>query len=66
MGSDGARGLARLKTLGWHTIAQDKASCIVYDMPRAAEELNAAIEILPLIRIGDAAINYLKRSAPQF
>ena len=66
MGSDGARGLARLKTLGWHTIAQDKASCIVYGMPRAAEELNAAIEILPLIRIGDAAINHLKRSAPQF
>jgi two-component system, chemotaxis family, response regulator WspF len=60
MGSDGARGLARLKALGWHTIAQDKASCVVYGMPRAAEELGATVEVLPLIRIGNAVMNWLK------
>lgn len=46
MGRDGAEGLKLLRNQGWHTIAQDKASCIVYGMPRAAVELNAAVEVL--------------------
>ena len=46
MGRDGAEGLLMLRSQGWHTIAQDKASCIVYGMPRAAVELNAAVEVL--------------------
>ena len=46
MGRDGAEGLKILRSQGWHTIAQDKASCIVYGMPRAAVELNAAVEVL--------------------
>jgi len=56
MGSDGAQGLANVKRLGWHTITQDKESCVVYGMPRAAAEANAAVEILPLSRIGSAII----------
>lgn len=47
MGRDGAEGLAALRHRGWHTIAQDKASCVVYGMPKAAVELNAAVEVLP-------------------
>jgi two-component system response regulator WspF len=54
MGSDGARGLAVLKQAGWHTVAQDRATSVVYGMPRAAAELNAACEILPLPQIGPA------------
>ena len=46
MGRDGAEGLKLLRSQGWHTIAQDEASCIVYGMPRAAVELNAAVEVL--------------------
>lgn len=46
MGRDGAEGLSALKLQGWHTIAQDKESCVVYGMPKAAVELNAAIEVL--------------------
>ncbi len=46
MGRDGAEGLKLLRTHGWHTIAQDKESCVVYGMPRAAIELNAAVEVL--------------------
>jgi two-component system response regulator WspF len=52
MGNDGARGLAELKGLGWHTIAQDRATSVVYGMPKAAAELNAASEVLPLPQIG--------------
>jgi two-component system response regulator WspF len=60
MGSDGARGLARLKDLGWRTIVQDKASCVVYGMPRAAQEIGAAVEVLPLAQIGGVIVRRLK------
>lgn len=46
MGRDGAEGLSVLRSKGWHTIAQDKESCVVYGMPKAAVELNAAVEVL--------------------
>jgi two-component system, chemotaxis family, response regulator WspF len=51
MGSDGAHGLADLRRRGWHTIAQDEATCVVYGMPRAAATLRAACEVLPLPQI---------------
>jgi two-component system response regulator WspF len=54
MGHDGARGLAQLRGRGWHTIAQDQATSVVYGMPRAAAELNAAAEVLPLAQVGPA------------
>jgi two-component system response regulator WspF len=57
MGSDGADGLLRLKELGWHTIAQNEATCVVYGMPKAAADKRAASEILPLDAIGPAAAN---------
>jgi two-component system response regulator WspF len=66
MGNDGARGLRRLKELGWHTIAQDQATSIVYGMPRAAAEGHAASQILPLPQIGPAVLarlNALERAA---
>jgi two-component system response regulator WspF len=51
MGRDGAKGLKALRDAGWHTIAQDKDSCAVYGMPKAAANLGAAVEILPLNQI---------------
>ena len=54
MGSDGARGLLGLKGRGWHTIAQDEVTSVVYGMPKAAAERGAAVEVLPLGRIGGA------------
>jgi chemotaxis response regulator CheB len=51
MGNDGAKGLKMLRNLGHHTIAQDQKTSAVYGMPRAAAELKAATEILPLERI---------------
>ncbi|MBA4186482.1 MAG: chemotaxis response regulator protein-glutamate methylesterase [Planctomycetaceae bacterium] len=52
MQTDGAEGLLRLRMAGWHTIAQDEATCVVYGMPKAAAEKRAAIEVLPLNLIG--------------
>jgi two-component system response regulator WspF len=48
MGRDGAEGLHALRRAGALTIAQNAATSVVYGMPRAAAELNAAAEILPL------------------
>lgn len=55
IGRDGARGLLELRRAGWHTIAQDQATSIVYGMPQAAHQLNAAVEILPIHAIAAAA-----------
>ncbi len=52
MGNDGARGLLALRQAGWHTIAQDESSSAVYGMPRAAHEIGAALQVLPLPAIG--------------
>ncbi|SAL32967.1 chemotaxis response regulator protein-glutamate methylesterase [Caballeronia humi] len=54
MGRDGAIGLKTMRAKGYHTIAQDEATCAVYGMPKAAAALNAAVEILPLPRIAPA------------
>ncbi|GAB3413192.1 chemotaxis-specific protein-glutamate methyltransferase CheB [Massilia agilis] len=48
IGRDGAAGLLALRRAGKQTIAQDQASSAVYGMPRAAAELGAAAQILPL------------------
>lgn len=59
MGKDGAKGLKVLRALGWHTIAQDRETCVVYGMPKAAFELNAAVQILPVDAIASACTKYL-------
>jgi two-component system response regulator WspF len=53
MGRDGAQGLKTMRERGFLTIAQDRASSAVYGMPKAAAELNAAVEITPLERIAE-------------
>lgn len=54
MGRDGAAGLGRLRAAGWHTIAQDRATSVVWGMPGAAVEIGAAVETLPIGNIGGA------------
>ena len=54
MGRDGARGLLALRESGFHTIAQDESSSVVFGMPKAAIELGAARQILPLPDIAGA------------
>jgi chemotaxis response regulator CheB len=51
IGRDGAEGLLELRHKGWHTVAQDEATSVVYGMPQAARRLGAARRVLPLDRI---------------
>jgi two-component system chemotaxis response regulator CheB len=47
MGSDGAKAMLALRESGVPTtIAEAEESCVVYGMPRAAVELNAAMHVL--------------------
>ena len=48
MGKDGAKGLATLRGRGWHTIAQDEATSVVWSMPKAAIDAGAACEVLAI------------------
>lgn len=51
MGEDGVRGLKNIKLMGGLTIAQDRSTSVVYGMPRAALEQEAAVRILNLDEI---------------
>ena len=51
IGRDGAQGLLELRRAGWHTIAQDQRTSVVYGMPQAASQLGAAVDILPVTEI---------------
>ncbi len=57
MGKDGANGLLSLFQLGAITIAQDEESSIVYGMPRAAVEIGATKQIIPLEKMSQALID---------
>jgi two-component system response regulator WspF len=54
MGADGAKGLLAMRRAGWHTIAQDRSTSVVYGMPKAAANIDAAAEILPIDQIAVA------------
>lgn len=56
MGSDGANGLREMRAAGAHTLGQDEASCIVFGMPRAAQQIGAVERLLPLPQIGPAIL----------
>lgn len=64
MGRDGAEGLGVLKDNGWHTIAQDKATSVVYGMPKAAAERGAAISVLGLPHIASAIKGHFAMTRP--
>jgi len=63
MGSDGAIGMQAIRRAGGRTIAQDEATSVVFGMPRAAIELNAAEQIVPLPRIAEAIVTCVAAQA---
>jgi chemotaxis response regulator CheB len=48
-----------MRRKGAKTIAQDKNTCIVYGMPKKADELGAAEYILPLNQIAGKILSLL-------
>ncbi len=56
MGKDGAAGLLAIRQAGGRTFAQDEATSIVFGMPRAAQALGAAEQMLPLSKIPAALV----------
>lgn len=63
MGSDGARGLLKMKQAGARTIAQDETSCVVFGMPKEAIRLGAADQVVSLSRVPAAILGQLGRVA---
>jgi two-component system chemotaxis response regulator CheB len=60
MGSDGAEGMRDIKKHGGKTIAQNKETCVVYGMPKAAVNLRIIDTLAPLSQIGKSIINALE------
>ncbi len=58
MGRDGAAGLLKLRQVGYHTMAQDKATSAVYGMPKAAADINAAVQVSPIGEIAGAITEF--------
>jgi chemotaxis response regulator CheB len=65
MGRDGAAGLLALHRRGMYTVAQERASCAVYGMPKAAVDLGAATAVLPIERIARALTARIEKAAAE-
>lgn len=60
MGSDGTKGLEVLKRKGAWIIGQDKASCVVYGMPKTPAEKGLLDVVAPLDKIADEIVKTVK------
>lgn len=60
MGKDGASGTAHIKDYGGVTISEDKSTCTIYGMPKAAFETGKVDLVVPLDQIASKIINIVK------
>jgi two-component system chemotaxis response regulator CheB len=58
MGRDNSSGMRRIKKNGGKSIAQDKATCTVFGMPKIAIEEGNVDKILPLSKIPDQLMQW--------
>jgi two-component system chemotaxis response regulator CheB len=65
MGEDGARGLLAIRNAGGVTFAQDEASSVVYGMPRAALELKAVDQGVPLASMPELILQSCALPSPR-
>ncbi len=62
MGSDGAKGLLKMRGNNAYTVGQDQASCVVYGMPMEAKKLNAVVHEASLENIPGLIINRVRKT----
>lgn len=58
MGDDGAVGLGEMHDAGAITLAQNKATCVIYGMPAVAVEHGAVDREVPLDDISKEIMNF--------
>jgi two-component system chemotaxis response regulator CheB len=56
MGQDGAAGAEAVRRAGGYVLAEDESSCVVWGMPRAVVERNAADAVVPLEGMAEAIL----------
>jgi len=61
MGSDGAKGMLRLREGGAKTAAQDQETSVVWGMPKAAVEIKAAQEVISLQNVTSHLLKSVSR-----
>ena len=59
MGADGAVGLQQMRGMGAYTIGQNEESCIVYGMPKVANDLDAVCREEHIDRIADLIMAHI-------
>ena len=64
MGADGAKGLLRMRESGCHTVGQDENSCVVYGMPKVAQQIGAVEFELPLSQISQKMLALCRTPKP--
>ena len=60
MGRDGADGTSNIKDSGGITISEDKSTCTIYGMPKAAFETGKVDLVVPLDQIASRIIRIIK------
>lgn len=60
MGRDGAEGTKNVKNHGGITISEDKSTCTIYGMPKAAFETGKVDLVLPLDQITEKVVKIVK------
>lgn len=60
MGSDGARGMQKIKAAGGYVVAEAESTAVVYGMPKAVVELGLADSIVPIQCVAQAIVKAVK------
>jgi two-component system chemotaxis response regulator CheB len=62
MGADGAEGMKELRDAGGYTIVQDQSTSVVYGPAKAAVQLDAVCESLPVKEIGPRLVRLIAQA----
>lgn len=60
MGKDGAAAMLEMHRAGSYNFAQDEDSCVVFGMPREAIAIGAVDEVVPLDKMAERVLAYLR------